>query len=370
MWEYYNKFLKRLRWTESWLLVKLTLASLAMLLTLSVLLFFFEEGLTPGDSLWTAYISLTTIGYGDFSAQTWQGRVATVSTTFLGIGCLAIFAGTLIDKGFERRIRKMKGEGVYGGEGHVVIINVPSYEEIDGLLGELDSCREYNSAPRVILAPSLPGSDTEMPSFIMKRIDAFVRGIPSSMATLERGNVKKACACILLSSSSDSTMDDVNTMTAGIIEKNWPAIVTVLNCVRSDTLQNLPFFGIDGGVNSTGMQMGLLVQELKDPGTFEVYSQLSSNAMGQVIYISSRNFRAWGLTNENVCFSSLKKAVIDLNFPVTILGVKKEGAEVVLNVKNEYNVQLEDRLIYMAKERFNWKENSKKILDLLGVFEK
>ncbi|MDH3974126.1 MAG: ion channel [Deltaproteobacteria bacterium] len=366
MWQFfYFKILRKLTWADFFDRFKLVIALLVMVVIFTVVFYKYEEGVTLWDSLWTAYISLTTVGYGDFSAKTWQGRTATVMVTFFGIGCLAMFAGGVVENIMERRLRKMRGEIEFKGESHIVIINVPSYDEIIELLKELDSCKEYMGFPRVLIASSLPGNDAELPGMIMKNIDSFIKGMPSSMDTLKRANLQKAKACILVSNMSEPSLDDVNTMTAGIIEKNWPHIITVLDCVRKDTIENLDHFGIDGGVNSMSLQMGLLIQELKGPGTFNVYSQLSSNGWGQQIYITKETYSSWDGSFQDMTMGLLKKAIIKLEFPVTIMGIYKNGGKSVeLNLSNDYKVDENDKIIYMAEKQFPWLNESAEITRL------
>lgn len=50
---------------------------------------------TYGDALWLGFISLTTIGYGDKSAETAEGRFVTCIFSVLGISFFALPAGIL-----------------------------------------------------------------------------------------------------------------------------------------------------------------------------------------------------------------------------------------------------------------------------------
>ena len=337
-------------------------ALLIMVAIFTSVFYIYEENVTLWDSLWTAYISLTTVGYGDYFAKTWQGRLVTVLITFFGIGSLALFAGSIIEYVINKRLKRMRGEKDYRGEDHLVIVNIPSYDEIFELINEIDACKEFSNVPKILLSSQLPDNDREIPEKMMKRIDAYIRGIPSSMETLKRANMKKAHACIMMGNAASPTMDDVNTLTAGIVEKNWPQVRTILDCVRDDTLGNLKHFGIDGGVNSTLLQMGLLVQELKAPGTFDVYSELSTNTKGQQIYISEKPFSLWDIPKTGMQIGQLKKAVLNLNLPVTIIGIKKNGGKnVALNLSNDYIVQSSDRLIYISGKRFDWISKVKSI---------
>lgn len=52
----------------------LILSYLILIATCSVLYHYFEE-VSFGDALWWAVVTASTVGYGDISPETWQGRV-------------------------------------------------------------------------------------------------------------------------------------------------------------------------------------------------------------------------------------------------------------------------------------------------------
>lgn len=334
-----------------------------MILVFALVFSIFEKDVSFADGLWTAYITVTTIGYGDYSAHTPAGRIITVLTSLFGIGCFAVFTGIIVEKALQRRMKKMKGEGTFTGDGHLVIVNVPSYEEIRELLKELDLSPDFKDIRRVILTDSLPNGDKEIPGRLSSKVDGFIMGLPSTLETLERANVSKAKACLFMSSATDAKLDDTNTLTAGLIEKNWPQVITIISCSRAATLKNLKAFNIDGGINATDLNVGLLVQELEDPGVFEVYSQLSSNLGGSQIYISRTPVGSWEGDISQLTIGQIKLAAIRMNFPADLIGVKRESEEkLLLNSGNDLKLIATDRLVYMAKERFKWRLQSLEIL--------
>jgi voltage-gated potassium channel len=363
----YFHFLKsawrKLRQPDIKLLFGLGLIFLLMILIFASVLSTYEKNITFSDGLWTAYITLTTIGYGDVSAATAQGRWVTVLTSMLGIGCFGVLTGIILERAMQRRMKKMKGEGKFTGTGHLIIVNVPSYAETTELMKELDHSPDYKDIPRVLVSAHLPNQDKEMPHFLSKKIDSFIMGLPSALETLKRANASEAKACVLTSSASDPAMDDTNTLTAGLIEKNWSKVITVMTCSRAETLGNLSTFGIDGGISTTDLQMGLLVQELEDPGLYQVYSELSTNSGGNQIYISHSSVRSWEGNDREFSFGSLKVAVIQLNLPVEILGLQRKGGEKpVLNPENNLILAPTDHIVYMARKRFDWMKNNGQIL--------
>ena len=344
--------------------VTLAIILVATIFGFALVFAMYEEGATFGDGLWTAYITLTTIGYGDFSANTTQGRIVTVISSMFGIGCFGVFTGIIVEKAMQRRVKKMKGEGDFKGEDHVVIFHIPAYEEIKELLKELDLSPDFKEVPRVIVTPNLPQNDRELPTFISNKIDGFIMGVPSDTDTLQRANVSKSRACLFLGSASEPTMDDTNTLTAGLVEKNWPQVVTILACSRSETVKNLSMFNIDSGLSATDLKMGLLVQELEDPGLFEVYSQLSTNAGGSQIYISRIPVGDWLPCNKGITFGKLQKALLELDLPPELIGVKQKSEDhVTLNPERNHPLESTDRLVYMARERFDWPEKKSEICE-------
>jgi voltage-gated potassium channel Kch len=65
------------------------------ILLLGTLVYHNLEGWGYIDSLYFSLITLTTIGYGDFSPQTTEGKLFTIFYILLGIGIILAFVNTL-----------------------------------------------------------------------------------------------------------------------------------------------------------------------------------------------------------------------------------------------------------------------------------
>ncbi|MFQ5443826.1 MAG: potassium channel family protein, partial [Nitrospinales bacterium] len=119
-----RRLLRMFRQPEVRFPVNLILILFGAIVVFASVFSYFEKGASFQDGLWTAYITLTTIGYGDFFAKTWEGRLATVLTSMFGIGCFAVFTGIILERAMQRRFQKMKGERSFSGGGHIVLVNV------------------------------------------------------------------------------------------------------------------------------------------------------------------------------------------------------------------------------------------------------
>ncbi|MDO9446809.1 MAG: potassium channel family protein, partial [Candidatus Nitrotoga sp.] len=98
------------------------------LLITSSLMYFAENEAQPEkfasipDAIYWAVITLTTVGYGDFTPVTWPGRVISLFTAFLGVCTVAILTGIVASAFanqmarrrviFETELRKAFADGM------------------------------------------------------------------------------------------------------------------------------------------------------------------------------------------------------------------------------------------------------------------
>lgn len=93
---------------------RVILIAVILNLLFGVLFYFAErdvqEGLTLTDSIWWAMVTMTTVGYGDFYAQTAIGRyLISYPCMLLGIGIMGYLVGLVAEEMLERGSRKRKG---------------------------------------------------------------------------------------------------------------------------------------------------------------------------------------------------------------------------------------------------------------------
>lgn len=76
------------------------------------------EGWSLLDSLYFSVITLTTVGYGDFSPSTTAGKIFTMFYIFIGIGIILGFVNAVAERSMEQRgrirsllHRRSEGEG-------------------------------------------------------------------------------------------------------------------------------------------------------------------------------------------------------------------------------------------------------------------
>jgi len=68
-----------------------------IILAIGTFVYRYLEGWGYVDSLYFSVITLTTVGYGDFSPQTTGGKIFTIFYIFIGLGMILSFLQTLFD---------------------------------------------------------------------------------------------------------------------------------------------------------------------------------------------------------------------------------------------------------------------------------
>lgn len=74
------------------------------ILGVGTVMYHYLEGWTWLDSFYFSVITLTTIGYGDFSPQTGPGKIFTLFYILIGIGIILTFVNTVFEHYNEQRV--------------------------------------------------------------------------------------------------------------------------------------------------------------------------------------------------------------------------------------------------------------------------
>ena len=209
-------------------LVKLFLI-LVVILIIHTIAMVYLEGMAISDAIWLTMTSATTVGYGDLSAQTTGGRIATVILLYLGgIAILAQVAAMYFGYRHEVRRRMLRGDWSWNMENHIVILNCTErFEEefFHVVMKQLrKSSLELSSAPIIIAG------------------DAFKDGISSSLRKLNVATVQKSV-------HSDKTFEDASVCEASTVvilatDPNDPAS----DSVTFDTIHRLRDTGVQANI--------------------------------------------------------------------------------------------------------------------------
>lgn len=120
-----------------------------VVLTTAVMIFFggfliqFAEGMSLSDGIWWAFVTTTTVGYGDISPATFYGRMIAMVLMLLGIGLIGTVTSTITSYFMHRgKPRNMSERTLEMIRGQLDNFDALSEEDVDTICKVLKSLKK------------------------------------------------------------------------------------------------------------------------------------------------------------------------------------------------------------------------------------
>lgn len=183
---------------------------LICLITAHVIAMVYFEGLQFEEAIWLTLTSITTVGYGDYAAKTFIGRLATIGLIYIGgIAILAQFAGLFFDYRQFKRDRILRGFWRWNMKNHLVFLNAPNHQEDEYFYRTVSELRKsslpYNDIPIIIVSTKFPNGLSER---LSKLGVVHVNGSPFDDESLDSASIYHANVIAILSPKTHSEESD------------------------------------------------------------------------------------------------------------------------------------------------------------------
>lgn len=229
------------------------------------------------NALYWVLTTMSTVGYGDYYAKTYIGKLLTIFLYIFGVGLLSLLIGKVIDSVASIHRQREAGQLSYQGKEHIIIINwsKKAHYAVEEILAS-------NPAAEIVVI-----DDSDRHPMLQNHNVHFISGDPASEETLEKANLKEARSAILFADSrieEAALADGKSLLIASSIERIAPNVHTTVEIMLERNIQNFRYINVNDFVLSYDAISRLAVRAALQEGNSDIFTQLLSRQHGDDIY--------------------------------------------------------------------------------------
>lgn len=300
-----------------------------------------EEALTGSDFLYWLVVTASTVGYGDMSPATAEGKL--VTTLFiipLGLSLFALVIGKAAAFGAYHWRKGIMGAKTLDLNNHILVIGWD--EQRTPTLLSLLRLEAASNMGRTICLYTVQEMENPMPGEVQ-----FVRGITFNDEQAMRRACIDSASTIIIDTSSDDT-----TLAAALYATGLNHQAHMIAYFRDETLSNLLKQHCPQVECAPSVSTELLVKAAMDPGSSLLHKQLVNASSGMTQY-STRYPDDQPEIQVGQIYTRLKEL-----HDATLLAVTEPGSpEPTINPAMQQIIQPGCTLYYIAAQRirdFDW----------------
>ncbi|WP_332634252.1 potassium channel family protein [Halalkalibacter flavus] len=287
------------------------------------------------EGIWWAFVTVSTVGYGDFVPESTITRIVAIVLIFVGVGFMTLlvtsFAGAAVS------INQSAKEGVISfiGKDHIVVIgwNERSRQSIENIQLALPYIKI------VLIDETLD----ELPKEL-KNVH-FVKGNSSEDAILKQANISLARSVLITAKhqGSEFTADARSILTTLAVKGQNSDVYTTVEILTKEQLANAKRAGADKCVESTTLTGSVLTSNL--------LHQQTSDVINQFLEYNEKNLVEFRLVTEKLVGKSFIDTLpLFYKEEMLIIGLKRSG-QILFHPHSSLLLEPNDELIVLKSNK-------------------
>lgn len=301
------------------------------------------EGLGLWDAWWLTLTTLTTVGYGDLSAATVPGRIATMVLMYgLGITLMTLLISDYVDYRIARRERIRSGHWDWNMADHIIIANTPKYNReayFTRLVSQIRESGPFNETPIMLLNEDFREG---LPDVLRELGVVHVTGLASRPEDLIRANAERAQYIVVL--ARDEYSADSDSYTFDVVHRLWEmslASKSIVELVDDNNRSRINKMDVQAILRPIRSYPELVVRAMVAPGSEIVIEDMFTHANDHTV-----RYPIW-LEGER--WADVVNAVIQANIGTPLAYITKDG-QVETHPDGDHRVHAQSLLVLVHTE--------------------
>lgn len=247
------------------------------------------QDITEGNNpFWWAIVTMTTVGYGDFSPSSPEGRLFAVVIMFAGISLIALLTATISSVFVARKIREDKGLEKLNVTDHILLCGWN--KNVDRIMDSLQSLSQDRRLQIVLINEESEDAIAAIRNKYREIKFKFVRGDYTRETILERANLKSASTAIVVPNDSleaGSHPDEKTIFGTLTIKTLAPNIRVVAYITERENLTHIKRANADEVILSDDLGAFMVASHVMDPGVPQTLESLLDNQIASKFHRTS-----------------------------------------------------------------------------------
>ena len=233
--------------------------------------------ITEGDTpFWWAIVTMTTVGYGDYSPSSPQGRLFAIIIMFIGISLVSLLTASISSIFVVQNIREGKGLEKLNLKNHIILCgwNPSAIRVLESIYDRIIQTKENE----VVLVNDLDEKEiAQIKNKFPKMTVHFVAGDFTHEEILQKANVLMSNTVVILPNiaAGENEPHDEKTVFATLTIKNLDSSLRVIAYIHNRAnLTHIKRANADEVVVVDDMSTHLLASHVIDPGVPQIANQL------------------------------------------------------------------------------------------------
>lgn len=254
---------------------------IVVLLAAHILAMIFFENLGFQQALWLTMVTVSTVGYGDVSASTPAGQLATLIVILVGaITLLPKLVGDYLDYRSNIRDQKRLGKWRWNMKNHIVILNAPAVDQeqyLKRLIMQFRATKIYADTSIQIVTRAFTAGLPE--SILSLNNVVHYHGRADEIDSLKAAHVQQAAIIIVLTKRETDKASDGRTFDIIHRLKELTVQGTILaECVEDSNRERLHNAGADVIIRPIRAYPEMTVRAFVAPGSEAIIENMFTHA--------------------------------------------------------------------------------------------